>query len=135
MAITKQECTNLLHDQFVSSFSQIENPGKLMTDSWWENNMECLSYFDNSVVAVKDILNWWMKTEKEWAVKIIKEELKPEKTDSNFMAAVESLSWNNINFDNPLSLLQTIWLIGKWVLVWFFLIILFGLFMRMLKAY
>ena len=34
MAISKQECVKLLHDQFVVNFSQIENPRELMTNSW-----------------------------------------------------------------------------------------------------
>ena len=66
MEITQEYCTNTLHDQFIhGGFSQFENVSKLMKDARWDDKSECLSSFNNSVVAVKDTLNIWMETEKE----------------------------------------------------------------------
>jgi len=45
MVITKTECTKLLHDHFVSDFSQIDNVWLLMWSSWWDNRNECLSNY------------------------------------------------------------------------------------------
>ena len=62
MGITKQECIQSLHKQFdVGWYSQIENISKLMKDSWWENKKQCLENFDNSVVYIRDTLDWWME--------------------------------------------------------------------------
>ena len=133
MAISKQECVKLLHDQFVVNFSQIENPRELMTNSWWENGTECLSYFNNSVIAVKDNLNVWMKTEKEWIVENIKS-VADKDIDGKFTASVESISWDRV-FENPKEILNISLMIGKWILIWFVSIIALSLFIRMLKVF
>ena len=66
MEITQEYCTNTLHDQFIhGGFSQIGNVSKLMKDARLDDKPECLSYFNNSVVAVKDTLNTWLETEEE----------------------------------------------------------------------
>ena len=80
MAITKLECTELLHDQFILDFSQKDNPSRLTHNSWWNNHWECLSYFDNSYVKIKETLgqrekpaeqwNFWKKKEKRKTVLI-----------------------------------------------------------------
>ena len=66
MEFTKQECIQSLHKQFDAGwYSQINNISKLMKDAWGTNKKQCLDHFDNSVVAVKDVLDWWMGDAKE----------------------------------------------------------------------
>lgn len=135
MVISKTECTKLLHDHFVSDFSQIDNVWLLMWSSWWDNRNECLSNYWNSVKAVKADLEYWKWTEKEWPVQVVEEPVVVEKKDSKLTAAVQSLSFDNIDYSNPTAIFQTIWLIGKWILVFLVVIILFSMFVRLLKTF
>jgi len=132
MTITKTECINLLKNQFVLDFSQSENISKLTSDSRWKNKTECKWYFDNSFNNIKEVLNWRKATEKE----LVKE---PEKQTTNeknnFQASIESISFDNLNFDNPEIILHTLWTIGKFILFWFLIIILLWVFLRMLKVF
>ena len=57
MAITKWECIELLHDQFVLDFSQRDNPSRLTHNSRWNDYWECFSYFDNSYVSIMETVN------------------------------------------------------------------------------
>jgi hypothetical protein len=107
MEITQEYCTNTLHDQFIhGGFSQIDNVSRLMKNSRGDEKSECLSYFDNSVVAVKDTLNIWMETEKEDIQEEKKEEKPVEAKQNNFQASIESISFDNFNFNNPLEILN-----------------------------
>ena len=137
MAITKEDCINMLHDQFVSKwFSQIDNLPNLMTDSWWkENKSECFWYFDNSSESLRNTLNIWMQTEKEWVIEVVKDKPQRETLDSKFTAAIESISWENIDFEHPQEILHILWIIWKWLIILFFMIVLLGLFIRMLKVF
>ena len=131
MEINQENCVKLLHDQFVSDFSQINNISKVMSSSWWMDRQECFSYYWNSVKSVKDDLKYWMENEEEWSLQIVEETTVPEKTDSKFSASVQSISFDNIDFDNPYTILQTLWVIGKWILIWLAIIILLSIFIRM----
>ena len=138
MAITKWECIELLHDQFVLDFSQRDNPSRLTHNSRWNDYWECFSYFDNSYVSIKETLNQWDKPGEEWKVrkqKSLVDDTKQSESKSNFFASINSLSFENINFDNPGEILHTLWIIGKFILFWFLVIILFGIFLRMLKVF
>ena len=53
MMITKDACITLLHDKFVSDFSQINNVSKLTKDSRGNYKPECLTYFDNSLKTIE----------------------------------------------------------------------------------
>lgn len=133
MAITKWECVELLKNQFVSDFSQIDNVSNLTKKARWENKSECLSFFDNSYSAIKDVLENWAKTEKEWITETIKS-VTDKDIDGRFTASVDSISWDRV-FENPEEILNIMLTIGKWVLIWFFSIILLSLFVRMLKVF
>ena len=135
MTVTKWDCIQMLHDQFVSGwFSQIKNITKLMTDSWWqENKSECNSYFDG-ISDIKSILDWWVETEKEWVVGAVKQNINWETFDNKIVASVQSISWDNI-FNNPWEIFHILWIIGKWIVIWFALIILFCFFIRLLKIF
>ena len=136
MTITKDACITLLHDKFVSDFSQIDNVSKLTKDSRWNNKSECLSYFDNSLKNIEtNYLIWWKATEKERVIEQPKEQENTQKEDNNFVASIQSLSFDNINFENPTAILETLWAIGKWTLIWLFTIILFGIFIRMMRRF
>jgi len=137
MEVTQENCTTALHDQFIhGGFSQIENVSKLMKDSRWDDKSACLSSFNNSIVAVKDTLNIWMETEEE-KIEIkepIKEETKQEKSSWNrFQASVESVDFNNIN--SPEQILNFLWLVGKWILVFLLMLFLISLFIRVWKIF
>jgi len=137
MEVTQENCTTALHDQFIhGGFSQIENVSKLMKDSRWDDKSACLSSFNNSIVAVKDTLNIWMETEEE-KIEIkepIKEETKQEKSSWNrFQASVESVDFNNIN--SPEQILNLLWLVGKWILVFLLMLFLISLFIRVWKRF
>ena len=136
MTITKADCTQMLHDQFVSNFSQINNISKLTSLSWWENKTECLSQFDNQFSDIKEnYLEYWMKTEQEWAVETAKQTTVSENSGNKFTAAVESISFDNIDFNNlsPESMLSLLWIIGKCIVIGLFLIIALSIFIRILK--
>ena len=134
MVIIKEDCINMLHDQFVSDFSQFDNVSKLTSDSRWENKPECLSYFNNSFSDIKDVLSWWKSTEKEWSVKKPEQQTKVSEK-SKFQASIQSLSVDNMNFDDPMAILHTFWIIGQWLLIFFFVIILFAFFLRVMKVF
>ena len=136
MTITKESCITLLHNQFISDFSQIDNVSKLTKDSRWENKQECLSYFDNSPRNIRnDYLEEWKTTEKEWKIEESKTEEKTHGKENNFMASIPSLSFENFDFNNPLAIVQTLWVIWKRILVWLFTIILFSIFVRMMRTF
>jgi len=138
MEITYAECETLLHDQYVENFSQLENVPKLMTKARWEwqQRQECISLMWGSMIGIKEKLQWWKETEKEWPVeKVVEPEAEVKK--SRFQASVDSLSdsWGQIDFQNPENILHSLGVIGKWFLVWMFIIILLGIFIRMLKTF
>ena len=138
MTITKESCITLLHDKFVSDFSQIENVSKHTKDSRWNNKPECLKYFDNSLKNIEEnYLIWWKSTEKQWGTEQSKQQTntKDKQQENNFLASVQSLSSENMNFDNPEAIIGTLWIIGKRILIWFFIIILWGIFFRMMKIF
>ena len=138
MTITKESCITLLHDKFVSDFSQIENISKLTKDSRWNNKPECLKYFDNSLKSIEEnYLIWRKSTEKQWETEQSKqqENIKDKQQENNFLASVQSLSSENMNFDNPEAIIGTLWIIGKRILIWFFIIILWGIFFRMMRIF
>jgi len=136
MEITQEYCTNTLHDQFIhGGFSQIDNVSRLMKNSRGDEKSECLSYFDNSVVAVKDTLNIWMETEKEDIQEEKKEEKPVEAKQNNFQASIESISFDNFNFNNPLEILNLLWLIWKWILLVLLIMFLISLFIRVWKRF
>ncbi len=136
MWISRESCVKLLHDQFVSDFSQIDNVSKLTSNSRWKDKAECFSYYWNSFIEVKNNLEIWQQTEKEWIVKDIKE--KPIQEVENggnnkFMATIQNLS--DINFESTDEIWESLLFLWKCILVWFFLLIFFGIFMRMLKIF
>jgi hypothetical protein len=136
MWISRESCVKLLHDQFVSDFSQIDNVSKLTSNSRWKDKAECFSYYWNSFIEVKNNLEIWQQTEKEWIVKDIKE--KPIQEVANggnnkFMATIQNLS--DINFESTDEIWESLLFLWKCILVWFFLLIFFGIFMRMLKIF
>ena len=97
MLMTKGECINLLHDQFVLDFSQIDNVSKLMNTARGEDKSACLQFFNNgSVVAVKDALNIRMEKEEE-QIQPQETETKQEPKQNRFQASVESVDFSNIN--------------------------------------
>lgn len=134
MEINQENCTQLLHDQFVhGGFSQIDNVSNLMTAARWENKSECLSFFNNgSVVAVKDTLNIWKENEKE-QIQDIKSQT--WNNQNKYQASVESISFDSIDFSNPDQILGTLWLIGKYILIWLLIIFFLSLFIRVGKKF
>ena len=68
MAVNKDTCVTLLHNQFVKDFSQMNNISTLTADSRWKSKTECLSYY--SFTEIKTDLQKWKQTEKEWENKI-----------------------------------------------------------------
>ena len=135
MTITKEDCTILLHDQFIWDFSQIDNVSMLMKKSRWEDKQECLSNFDNSIISVKEVLNHIKETEKETIVENKQPEKTQEKTENKFMASVESIQFKNMDFNNPEEILNTLWIIWQRILIWFGVLILLGLFIKMVKIF
>ena len=135
MSIGNAECIKLLHDHFVADFSQIENISKLKSVSRWKDEKECFSYFWNSNISVKNSLQNWMETEEERVIEIEEKPIIIDKPQSKLSAAVQSLSFDNIDYDNPEAILQALWIIGKWILLFISIIILTGIFMRVLRTF
>ena len=135
MEITKSECVKLLHNQFMPDVSQIDNVWLVMWSAWWENRDTCLSYFWNSIKLVKDDLVYCMETKDACPIEVVEQKRTPEKTENKFIAAVQSINFDNINGDTPEQILQTLWFFGKCILMLFVVIILLGLFTRMLKVF
>ena len=133
MGIDKDSCVKSLHDQFISDFSQINDISTLTSTSWWKNKIECFSYYWNSYREVKKNLENRQQTEKEWQEKPVEQKPVQEESGNKFMAAIQTLS--DVNYENPLEIWQSLLLIWKYILVWFFLIILLGIFMRMMKVF
>ena len=140
MEITQQNCTTALHDQFIhGGFSQIDNVSKLMKDSRWDDKSACLQYFNNgSIVAVKDALNIWMEKEEEQIQIKVEEEKSQEPKQSKLQASIESFSFetfDNIDFNNPQDILNFLWIIWKWILIFLFILFLFSVFVRLWKKF
>ena len=133
MWISREDCVKLLHDHFVSDFSQINDVSKLTSKSWWKNKMECLSYYWNSYIEVKNTLENWKQTEKEWMVNQVEEKSIQEERGDKFMAAIQTLS--DANFENLPEMWQSLLFLGKYILIWFFVIILLGIFVRVMKVF
>ena len=133
MGIDREICVKLLHDQFVSDFSQINNISKLTLNSWWNNKAECLSHYWNSYIEVKNALENWKQTEKEWVIDQVEEKSTQEERGDKFMAAIQTLS--DANFENLPEMWQSLLFIGKYILIWFFVIILLGIFVRVMKVF
>ena len=133
MWISREDCVKLLHDHFVSDFSQINDVSKLTSNSWWKNKMECLSYYWNSYIEVKNTLENWKQTEKEWMVNQVEEKSIQEERGDKFMAAIQTLS--DANFENLPEMWQSLLFLGKYILIWFFVIILLGIFVRVMKVF
>ncbi len=138
MWISREDCVKLLHDHFVSDFSQINDVSKLTLNSRWKNKAECYSYYWNSFIEVKNSLENWKQTEKEWAIKVMEEKLiqeKPiqEEVGNKFMATIQNLS--DFDHENLPEIWQSLLFIWKYILVWFFLIIFFWIFIRTMKVF
>ena len=133
MGIDRDNCVKLLHDQFVSDFSQINNISKVTLDSWWKNKAECLSYYWNSYIEVKNTLENRKQTEMEWMVNQVEEKSTQEERGDKFVAAIQTL-WD-ANFENLPEMWQSLLFIGKYILIWFFVIILLGVFVRVMKVF
>ena len=131
MAVSKDTCVTLLHNQFVKDFSQMNNISTLTADSRWENKTECLWYY--SFTEIKTDLQKWKQIEKEWIDKNDDEKPVEEIVGNKFMATVQSLS--EINYSNPKEIGQSLLLIGKYLLMFFLLIIFLGIFIRMLRVF
>ena len=99
MEITKSECVKLLHNQFMPDVSQIDNVWLVMWSAWWENRDTCLSYFWNSIKLVKDDLVYCMETKDACPIEVVEQKKTPEKTENKFIAAVQSINFDNKRYD------------------------------------
>ena len=134
MTITKESCITLLKNQFVSDFSQINNISKLTKVSRWEDWKECFSHFNNQYSDIREnYLGHWMKTEQELVAS--PEITTSENPVSRFIASMGSVSFDNIDFSNmtPETILSLLWTIGKYIGLGILLIVLLGIFIRVLK--
>ena len=132
MWISREDCVKLLHDHFVSDFSQINNISKLTSTSRWKNKTECFSYY-GSREEIKNNLEIWQQTEKEWVVNVVEEKPVQELNNDKFMATIQNLS--NMDSMEPEEMWQTLLSVGKRVLICFFIIILLGIFVRIWKVF
>ena len=124
---TSETCTQQLHDQFITSFSQKENLSKLMNDArWWDKN-ECFQYF-GSAVKIKELVQWRSETEKE----------QPNTHAAAWTWTTTATTTQPILPEIPsdngevLNILKNIWL---WILVVFAIIILLAIFKKVLNKF
>ena len=132
MEITQDACTQLLHDQFIHDFKQSENLSQLTREARWEEKSQCLEHV--SYTEIQNLVDWWAITEKEQPT-TKEEQVVETKKERWFMASVTSLSFPDKFPDNPndmLDLMKTIW---AWILIIFGILILWGIFMRVLKRF
>jgi len=136
MEISQQTCRQALHDQFVTGFSQIDNPSQLMRDARWENKSECMMQL-GQMSTISNMLEEWKATEKEqpkssqeqisqWSGKI--EKMWRDK----FVANVQQISLGNIEWNE---LLTTLWTIGMWILYVYVWLILLWIFTRLFNKF
>ena len=151
MEVTKSYCTQALHDQFISGgFSQSQNISRLMTNSRWEEKDNCRAQFDG-MTEISGLIATWKETEQEniQVVNSSKDNNKQQttqkaenksnnKTENEDIVGKLVASVQNISFDpqNPWeSILNTLSSIGMWFLIWFWLLILTGLFIKMANKF
>ena len=134
MEITRDACIQQLHDQFIYDFSQAEDISQLTRDSRKENKWQCLQHV--SPMEIESLLVWWEQTEIEQQRPVVQEPAKQEKW-TWLMASIGSISFSNIDFNDPKP--EDFVTLAKWVwicILWFFIVaILWGLFMRFLKVF
>ena len=57
---------------------------------------------------VKDDLVYCMETKDACPIEVVEQKKTPEKTENKFIAAVQSINFDNINGDTPEQILQTL---------------------------
>ena len=135
MEINQDNCAKLLHNQFSIDFSQLENIWRLKSKAWGKDEAQCFSYYWNSARALKEDLESWKKTHKQWYKEVIEEPEIPQEKDSKLTAAVQNLSFSNIDYGDSGAILQVLWVIGKWILLWLAVIISVSIFIRMSRVF
>ena len=132
MEITQDACTQLLHDQFVYDFLQSENLSQLTRDARQDNKSQCLEYMNYT--EIQNLVDWWAMTEKQQP-KPKEEQVATSKNESWFIASVTSISIPENVLENPKAMvgfLEEIWIR---ILIIFGILILWGIFMRVLKRF
>ena len=136
MSISESECITLLHDQFVSDFSQIDKISQLTKKSWWDDQRECLSYFGETPFS--NIKEWYLKkrknTETEWVVEKVEEQTKTS-VNTKLQASIQAFSFKDVDFGNAQSVLYSLWILGKWILIFIIIIIFWAIFIRFLGRF
>ena len=135
MEITKDVCTQKLHDQLISGgFSQAGDISKITAKARWDNKPDCLPKF--SSVEISEMLEHRMETEKEQPKQNSWHNTTSNKQNDQFLASVinlESFRNTDLWWFKWEDLMHRGSIIGKCIL-WFFIIaIAWGLFMRMLR--
>jgi len=139
MEINKENCTNMLLNQFIRDFSQSDNISQLMTNSRWNNKQQCFEELGGSAVEIQRIVNVWKNTESEQKEEIKTEPVKPEKTQpkkqESLFASIWSLSlpqWADVT---PQYILTTAKTVGLYILFFFAFLIAWSIFLRAFRRF
>lgn len=122
---TNESCTQQLHDQFITSFSQKDNLSKLMSNARWENKSECFKYF-GSAVKVKELVDSRSETEQE------KPESHPSPETKTVTTKQATPLLVNDDSTDTITIVKNIWL---WILIVMIVIVLLWIFTKILKRF
>lgn len=73
-----------------------------------------MQYFDGSFKKIKDKLNEWRTSEKENVSTQTQQEQQPKKeektssSNNNFLASIQNIQFDNINFNNPTEIVSIV---------------------------
>ena len=129
MEITQDACTQLLHDQFIYDFSQSEDILQLTRDARWENKAQCLNF--TSYSEIESVVDGWKFTEKEQQRPQVQDQPTAQKEEKDFFASIVTLP----NVETPQDILILLKTVGWRILMCFIIIVLWGLFIRLLNKF
>ena len=128
MEITKEACTQLLHNQFIQKFSQAENISKLTADARWNAKSDCYSKIRPT--EIQSMIDNWMANEQEQTEQL--EQPVITKESDWFMASVVNIDFNEIFWENVVYRTGLVW---KGILILFVVTILWWIFLRLLNKF
>ena len=138
MEISRDICTQKLYDQFMSgSSSQSDNISQLTAKARWENKADCFPKF--SAIEISEMIEDWKEIKQEQKQQEINQQPNTnqqwttQQYSASILNAFKDVEFlNGVNWDE---IIHRAWIIGKWIL-WFFIItIVWGIFMRIMKKF
>ena len=130
MKITRDACTQLLHDQFIYDFSQAENISKLTADARWDAKTDCYEKFNNRPTEIQTIIENWKATEVEQKRPSQQPEQTTTKQSTWFLASAINIDFNDIFWKEVMNWVELVW---KGILIFFAVTILWGILARILN--